>query len=92
MRRLGLGQRTGLVGARLGGLDLGPGFRLAEGDVARGVDLDLLCFGLPDGGLLVGRGLDHAGVAGHRGHALLAEQLDVVRLVGKALDRERVDL
>ena len=53
--RLGLGERTGLGGARLGGRGLGLGLGTAQGDVPLGVDLDLLGLGLADGGLLVGR-------------------------------------
>ena len=55
--RLGLGERPGLGGLRLGGrgqrLDLGR----AERHVALGVELDLLRLGLADRGLLVGRAL-----------------------------------
>ena len=41
---------------------------------------------------MVGRGLDHTRVTRDSRNALLAEELDVVRLVGEALDGERVDL
>ena len=51
---LGLGQRTGLRGARLGGGGLRQHLRAAQLDVALGVDLDLVRLGLADGGLLVG--------------------------------------
>ena len=57
-----------------------------------GVDLDLLGLRLADGGLLVGGGLGHAGVALAAGRLLLADQVHVAGLVADRLDRERVDL
>ena len=87
-----LGERPRLGGGRLGRLHLLLDLGLLQGDVSLGVDLDLLCLGLPDGGLLVGRRLRHPGVALDDGKVLLAEQPDVVRLVGETLDGEGVDL
>jgi hypothetical protein len=89
---LGLGQRAGLGGTRLGGGGLGLGLGAAERDVSRGVDLDLLGLGFPDGGLLVGGGLGHPRVTLAAGRLLLADKLHVPRLVADRLDRERVDL
>ena len=89
---LRLSERPGLGGARLGRGDLRLGFGAAERDVALGVDLDLVRLGLPDRGLLVGRGLRHPRVALAAGGLLLADQLHVARLVANRLDRERVDL
>ena len=54
--------------------------------------LTWLGLGLADGGLLVGGGLGHPGVALAAGRLLLADQLHVAGLVADGLDRERVDL
>src|SRR5438552_1696031 len=81
-----------LVGPRLRCLDLCPRFRFPERNVPGCIDLDLLRFCLPDRRLLVGGRLGHTSVSRHSGYALLAEQFDVVRLVGEALDREGIDL
>ena len=90
--RLGLGERTRLRGPRLGCGDLGLGLGSTEGNVALGIDLDLVRLGFPDGGLLVGRGLGHPRIALATGGLLLADQVHVARLVADRLDREGVDL
>ena len=90
--RLGLGQRSGLRGASLGGRRLRLGLGAAQGDVALGVDLDLLGFGLADGRFLVGGRLRHPRVPFAAGGLLLADQVHVAGLVADRLDRERVDL
>ena len=92
LRRLGLGERPGLGGARLGRRDLRLGLGPPERHVALGVDLDLLRLGLADGGLLVGGRLRHPGVPLAAGGLLLADQVHVAGLVADRLDRERVDL
>ena len=90
--RTSLGKWAGLVGAGLRGRDLGPRFGFAKRHVTSRVDLDLLRLGFPHRGFLVGRRFRHSGVPGYCRHALLSEELYVIRLVGKALDREGVDL
>src|SRR2546430_17602978 len=92
MHRLSLGKWSVLFGAGLRRRDLGSCLGLAERDVSSRVDLDLLRLGLPNRGLLVGRRLDHTRVTRDSRNALLAEELDVIRLVGEVLDGQRVDL